>query len=155
MTSFFPAELAKDFDIVLNEIPQKTFHNCSTWFSEKSIEYVLSDSTIIIPYRCYLLEPPENDIAKLTELQKQILFCLYTRSSSGYLREKYIRKLMSSNYKEWCVPYIVKLCDEYVVEILHVIYNSLSEKPDEGIKSFCMANKRTIRKGFSNDKLLE
>ena len=110
---------------------------------------MLSDSTIIIPYRCYLLEPPENDIAKLTELQKQILFCLYTRSSSGYLREKYIRKLMSSNYREWCVPYIVKLCDEYVVEILHVIYNSLSEKPDEGIKSFCMANKRTIRKGFS------
>ena len=25
MTSFFPAELAKDFDIVLNEIPKKLF----------------------------------------------------------------------------------------------------------------------------------
>ncbi len=149
MATLFPAELTKDFDVVLNTISKRTYHDCPIWFSEESIEYVLADNAITIPYRCYLLEPPESDISKLTEVQKQILFCLYTRSSDGYLREKYVRKLLSSVYEEWCVPYIVKLCDEYVVEILYVIYNSLNEKPNEKIKSFCMANKRTICKSFS------
>lgn len=149
MANFFPVELSKDFDVVLNTIPKRTFHNCPLWFTEESIEYVLADNAIEIPYRCYLLEPPESDISKLTELQKQILFCLYTRSSDGYLREKYVRKLLPSDFEEWCIPYIVKLCDEYVVEILHVIYNSLSEKPNEEIKLFCQANKSAIRKSFS------
>jgi hypothetical protein len=149
MANFFPAELSKDFDVVLSAIPQRTFYECPIWFSKESVDYVLADSTITIPYRCYLLEPPESDISKLTKLQKQILFCLYTRSSDGYLREKYVRKLLSSSFEKWCVPYIVKLCDEYVVEILYVIYNSLSEKPNEEIKSFCLANKRTICKSFS------
>lgn len=149
MAYCFPAELTKDFDVVISTIPKRTFHDCPVWFSEESIEYVLADSKITIPYRCYLLELPEIDISKLTELQKQILFCLYTRSSDGYLREKYVRKLLSSTFEKWCVPYIVKLCDEYVVEILHVIYNSLSKNPNEGIRSFCLANKRTICKSFS------
>ena len=149
MANFFPVELTKDFDVVLSAISKRTFRECPAWFSEKSTEYVLADSKITVPYRCYLLEPSEIDISKLTEQQKQILFCLYTRSSDGYLREKYVRKLLSSTFEKWCVPYIVKLCDEYVVEILYVIYNSLSEKPNEEIKSFCLANKRTICKSFS------
>lgn len=149
MANFFPAELTTDYDVVLSAIPKRTFHNCPIWFSEEGIEYVLADNAITIPYRNYLLEPPESDISRLTELQKQILFCLYTRSSDGYLREKYIQKLLYSDFKEWCIPYIVKLCDEYVIEILYVIYKSLSEKPNEEIKSFCTVNKRTISKSYS------
>lgn len=149
MSNFFPDELTKDFDVVLSAIPKKTFCDCPIWFSEENIGYMLAEKVIAIPYRCYLIEPPESNISKLTELQKQILFCLYTRSSDGYLREKYVQKLLSSVFEEWCFPYIVKLCDEYVVEILYVIYNSLREEPNEEIKSFCMANKRTICKSFS------
>lgn len=149
MADFFPAEQAKDFDVVLSIIPKRTFYGGSAWFSKESVEYVLADHVIAIPYRCYLVEPPESDVSKLTALQKQILFCLYTRSSNGHLREKYVGQLLSSDFEPWVIPYIVKLCDEYVIEILRVIYNSLSEKPNEQIKSFCMANKQAIRKGFS------
>ena len=149
MATLFPAELTKDFDVVLNTILKRTFHDCPIWFSEKSIEYTLPHNIVSVPYRLYLLEPSEKDISQLTDVQKQILWCIYTRSNDGYLREKYIRKLLYSDFKEWCIPYIVKLCDEYVIEILYVIYNSLSEKPNEEIRSFCIANKRTISKSYS------
>lgn len=149
MASFFPPELATDLEAVFRVLPQKTFSDYPDLFSEDGTEYVLTGGTITIPYRCYLLEPPESDIAKLPPLQQQILFCLYTRSCEGYLREKYVQKILSSDFEEWCIPYIVKLCDEYVVEILQVVYDSLRKKPNEKIKAFCTANKDTICKCFS------
>ncbi len=149
MTSFFPRELTNELSVVLNVIPEKTYNDIAERFSEEKIEYKIFDETVYIPYRNYLLEPSESDISKLTDVQKQILYCIYTRSCNGYLREKYILKLLSSDFREWCIPYIVKLCDEYVSEILYLIHDSLSQRNNQDIKAFCAANRPAVQKSYS------
>ncbi len=149
MVNSFPKELAKDVSVVLNTIPKRTFNDISVGVWGNSIEYQLTNETVSIPDRIYFLEPSDSEISQLTDLQKQIMYCLYTRSCDGYLREKYVRKLLDSNFKEWCIPYIVKLCDEYVIKILDAIYDSLIIRDNEDIKAFCMANKQALNKSYS------
>ena len=149
MADFFPRELMHELSIVLDVIPQKTFNDVAVGVSEEQIEYKVKNDAVSIPYRIYFLEPSDNEISKLTTIQRRILYCMYTRCCNGYLREKYIRKLLACNFEEWCIPYIVKLCDEYVVEILYVLYDSLSGRSNDAIKAFCAANKRATRKGHA------
>lgn len=149
MFDFFPSELEQEVSIVLKCIPKTTFGNSTIGITEETTEYKLNEETIIIPYRIHFTEPLESEIYKLTDLQKQILYCIYTRSCNGFLREKYLHKLLKTNFKEWCIPYIVKLCDEYVVEILYDIYNSLNERNNEDIRAFCRVNNAVIRRGYS------
>lgn len=148
MINFFSRELTNELSVVLNVIPEKNYNHIAKRFSEEGIEYNLFNGTVYIPYRNYILEPSEKDISKLTDKQRQILYCLYTRSCDGYLREKYIGKLLSLDFEEWCIPYIVKLCDEYVIEILNVIYDSLSKRNNQDIKAFCAVNKLAIQKSY-------
>lgn len=51
--------------------------------------------------------------------------------------------------EQWVIPFIVKLCDEYVLEILEVIYNKLKERDNTDIQNFCLINKTAIRKSYS------
>ena len=51
--------------------------------------------------------------------------------------------------EQWVIPFIVKLCDEYVLEILEVIYNKWKERDNTDIQNFCLINKTAIRKSYS------
>lgn len=114
----FPKELRDDLNMVLKVMRVKTFDDVH----ESTIDYKLNRDIVKIPYRIYFLDVEDEKIDCLTEIQKLILYCLYTRSSNGYMREKYVRKLLDIDLEEWMIPFVVKLCDEYVVEILEVIY---------------------------------
>ena len=151
MEKYFTDNLTNDVVTVRNILPKTTYGN-RFYVSEEKIEFKLSFQTVNIPYRIYLTEPTDAEIATLSDVQKQILYCLYTRSCDGHLREKYVKKLLKSNIQEWCIPFIVKLCDEYVIEILYVIYESLRERENSDIKEFCINNKSTICR--SNSRMI-
>ena len=51
--------------------------------------------------------------------------------------------------EQWAIPFVVKLCDEYVLEILEVIYDKLKERDNTDIQEFCFKNKVTISKGHA------
>lgn len=82
-------------------------------------------------------------------IQKEILYCIYTRGCNGYIREKYLKELLKLDFDYWAIPFIVKLSDEYIVEILEVIYDKLKIRNNDDIKRFCLENKNIINKSYS------
>lgn len=53
------------------------------------------------------------------------------------MREKHIKAILKEDYPDWTLPYILKLSDEYVVEILFHSMSRLSQgkKSEHGYDS--------------------
>jgi hypothetical protein len=66
---------------------------------------------LYIPARIYSPEPPLDAQDLLTETAKMVLGCLYTRHSSGRIREKHLRTIISSS-QPWVPPFVVQLIGE-------------------------------------------
>ena len=145
----FPSDLAENLVKVIETIPQNTFNNAPVATNDNMIEYIIGNHVVAIPYRMYLLDISDTEYEKLNQIQQQMLCCIYTRSFNGYVREKYLRKLLDIPFEQWAIPFIVKLCDEYVLELLEIIYDKLKERDNTDIQSFCLKNKGMIRKSYS------
>ncbi len=145
----FPGDLRENIDIVLKIMPSKNFNDYSNSISDNTSSYILNVEIVDIPYRMYLTDITDADYERLNQKQKQILCCIYTRSCDGYVREKYLRKLLDMPFEQWAIPFIVKLCDEYVLEILEAIYSTLKERDNTDIHCFCLRNKDSIKKSYS------
>ena len=145
----FPNDLRENLNEVIDILPENTFSNYPSVTSDDMIAYTLDGLAVEIPDRMYLLDVADTEFEMLSQTQKQILCCIYTRSCNGYIREKYLRKLLDMPFEQWVVPFIVKLCDEYVLEILEVIYDKLKERDNTDIQEFCLQNKVAISKSYS------
>ena len=145
----FPETCREDLEQVLQILPTATVDNISILVSVAGITYNLSDYFVQFPYRIYLEEPKEERIQALSDTQKLILACIYTRSHDGYIRQKYVKEILDVDFPAWCIPYIVKLCDEYVAEILEVIYDGLKDRDNGEVQEFCRNNRERTRKGYA------
>ncbi len=145
----FPNDLRENLNKVIEAMPNNTFNNVPFATSDNMIAYTQKNHIVDIPYRMYLLDIADAEYKKLNQTQKQIMCCIYTRSCDGYVREKYLRKLLNMPMEQWAIPFIVKLCDEYVLEILEIIYDKLKERDNTDIQRFCLVNKVSIRKSYS------
>ncbi|MBQ8746664.1 MAG: hypothetical protein IJZ08_02205 [Clostridia bacterium] len=145
----FPRDLRENLHKVTEILPAESFNNVPFATCGNIITYTLDDSVVEIPYRMYLLDVADAAYETLSQAQKQILCCIYTRSCDGYIREKYLRKLLDMPMELWIIPFIVKLCDEYVIEILEIIYDKLKERDNTNIQAFCLNNKSAIRKSYA------
>lgn len=145
----FPKEFNKDLQEVLKIIPLKTDHNISIGVSEETVEYKLDNDVICIPYRMYFCDVDAEQLNDLTDIQKSVLYCIYTRNNNGFIREKYLKELLKLDFDYWVIPFIFKLCDEYVIEILFDVYESLKDRDNSDFKHFCLDNKKAVNKSYS------
>ena len=145
----FPASLVDDVEKVIKIMPTKTYHNVDIFMTGVIIKYFVNGTEIQLPYRIYCFEPPNYLVARLSKQQKMILHCIYSRNCNGFVREKHINALLSVNYEDWCIPYIVKVCDEYIVEILEKVYECLAGQDNENVKKFCIENKSALAKSYA------
>ena len=145
----FPSDLRENLNKVIEVMPNDTFNNVPFAASDDMIAYTLENHVVAIPYRMYLVDIADTEYDTLSRIQKQILCCIYTRSCNGHIREKYLRKLLDMQFEQWGIPFIIKLCDEYVLEILEIIYSKLKEQNNTDIQSFCLKNKALINKSYS------
>jgi hypothetical protein len=145
----FPKFLSSDLQVVLNTIPHQTDSNVDIMVSRDAIEYRLSTEKISFPYRLYCVEVSESEQRKFSYLQEMILHCIYSRSCDGFVRERHVNQLLLMEYEEWAFPYIVKVCDEYIVEILEMVYESLSAKDNSKLKAFCLVNRKSFYKSYN------
>ena len=143
----FPSHLKKDVKKALKIIPMKLYSNMVGNMGQES--YVINGEKIVFPSRTYHFDISDNKLKKLNKLQQNILHCIYTRNCDGYVREKHLKKLLNSDYYDWAIPYIVKICDEYVIEILEITYSVLKEKNTDKIKEFCIENREVFCKGYN------
>ena len=149
MSKTFPLRLKHDVEFVMNIIANNSYSSISITFSLDSFTtYQLKDEKVEIPYRMYYKEISDTVLKTFNETQFKILCCLYTRHNDGYIRQKYLEKLFDMNIDEWELPFIVKLCDEYILEILELIYNKLANRTNDDIKQFCLNNENIIYRGY-------
>lgn len=149
ISKVFPLRLKDDVELVMNKISSTSYSSISTTFTfDLFTTYQLEDEQVDIPYRMYYKELSDTVLKTFNETQFKILCCLYTRHDDGYVRQKYLEKLFDMIIEEWEIPFIVKLCDEYVLEILELIYNKLSNRTNDDIKQFCKYNEDIIHNGY-------
>ncbi len=138
--SAFPQELTLDVDSVLAVIPVS--HRRPV--KEESIGPVnISGEEIHIPTRIYSPEPKRRRVNKLGERSRSILSCLYTRHANGYIREKYLRDLISEK-QSWIPPFVLQLVGEYVVEIIEVVVANIECVRSDPYFEFIAQNREFI-----------
>ncbi|MGA4722193.1 hypothetical protein [Fictibacillus nanhaiensis] len=145
----FPVDVRDDVNIVVGLLTdQKSSEVFLNNISPDSVQYIQDTNVIQFPYRLYLLDTSETYIEHLNDRQRMVLHCIYSRSFDGYVRENHLLSLLQSNYEDWVIPYIVKLCDEYVLEIIEMTYNHLRTQDTERIKRFCMENRVAFSRSY-------
>lgn len=145
----FPNYLRDDVTTAVGMIPHKTYNNVTIGVSEDTIQYFQDNTVIRFPYRTYYIDSSDEVIDDLSLRQKMILHCIYSRSCDGFVRQKHIYSLLQMDYEDWAIPYIVKICDEYVVEILEMTFDILKEQDTERIKRFCLENNVQFCKSYN------
>ncbi len=140
----FPASQKIDYLTLLGIIPIHTFNNVQTHECELNIYYFLNGDEIHFPYRIYNLDINDDDLKSLTQTEQNIIHCIYTRSSNGYVREKHLKALLKTDFEEFALPYILKICDEYIVEILELTYEVLKDRDNNDLKQFCIENQKSF-----------
>lgn len=148
----FPCEIQDKVSKVLGKMSLKTYNNISCGVSEEATkeEYVLLDgSTISFPYRMYFIDD-EMIYNELEDREEQFVYsCIYTRSCDGYVRQRHLRRIMEADFPQWCMPYILKLSSEYVVEIIDDIYDYMKTRDNTSFQVFCRNNPYIFRNSYS------
>ena len=141
----FPLYLQNDVRQICKSISvSERFHN------DDSTEWLLSSGEVItMPYRIVFEDEFVVDLGALTPTQKTIYHCIMSRDSDGYVREKNIKELIKTDLPEWAIPYVIKICDEYVVEILQTVYDSLSRRDCSKYKEICALNFEYIKRAHT------
>lgn len=145
----FPKYLRDDVTKVFNLISRNTYSDVTIGESTEIVEYSQGDDIIKFPYRIYYIDHSDTFINNLSLQQKMILHCMYSRSCDGFIRQKHLKALLLMEYEDWAIPYIVKICDEYTVEILEMTYEILQEQDTERMKEFCRQNIVSFCKSYN------
>jgi len=142
--------VGKEFvEHVVSIIPPQTYGNIPVRTTEDSIQYFSGKIPLSFPYRLYALEVDDAVFSRLSPTEKILLHCMYSRSCDGYVREKHIKHLLSEDFPDWAIPYIVKVCDEYVLEILQTVYENLKNRNTDALKMFCLDNWSSFCKSYN------
>lgn len=132
ITNAFPKKLTPDVIEVLKIIPLETKLDL---MSSDSYDVNINGEKLKIPVRIYFNEPKKQNEKHLTERQKDILSCLYTRHHNGYIREERLKKL-SEKPENWKTPFIVQLLGEYIYELFPIIGERVNEETLEFYQEF-------------------
>src|SRR5713101_660335 len=118
LANAFPTAVRKDALVAISELPEPFIE------SRGSFSVLVGGEIVSIPSRVYY-EPGQIDGLRLTSLQKELVDCLLTRHHNGWVRQKHLQRIVCSpNF--WIPPFVIQLVGEYVIEILQVIHNNLS-----------------------------
>jgi len=139
----FPQKLSPAISRVADILPASPFEPTFNYanFSGGTIRQVLVENEWLdLAGRIY---NPELDTATFEAedpLVQAIVSCVYSRSHDGYIREKYLRRLLATIYP-WTAPFVIQLVGEYVVEITQLIAdNSAVLLAHEGYRRFIRDN---------------
>lgn len=81
--------------------------------------FIIDREEVKIPYRVYT---SYYDMDRFLEAKTEEKILLFTRLSDGYVREKWIKKILEyEDLKYIFAPYLALILSEYVIEICEVI----------------------------------
>jgi len=145
----FPAALKQDVETVVEVMPFD--HNILFRFDQvvKVNNLIHSDlqkiylnkESLEIPSRIYFNEPVADKENELTDLQKNILNCLYLRHHNGLIRQKRLGQLLDKN-DYFIISYKFHLLGEYVIEILDDLQKHITTDTVDSFAKFAVENEK-------------
>jgi hypothetical protein len=146
----FPGAVSADVDAVLKTLPMRF-----PWrkIGEGEYKLVMGDAklsqsfdrcqvegeTLCLPHRVYLTKPDEV-AGGLTETQRSILGCIYTRHHDGYVRQDALDSILAGR-AAWVPPFVLALVGEYVLEIAQLIQRRSADLDVEAYARFGAENR--------------
>lgn len=116
--------------------------------SENERYLLTSGETVFFPYRIYC-QDHDLSLSQIPDVKTKLVYdCMFTRSCDGFVREKHLRQILSSDYPEWCMPYILRLSSEYVYAILEDIYESMKSQDNNAFQMFCRNNPVLLKRAY-------
>jgi len=140
----FPPDLKETARNVMAKLPLENYKNLA-YFDEFLIS-ILNGNEVIFPYRIYF---SDIELDGLSCDERMVLHCIYSRHHDGYIREKHVRAILAEDFPAWVIPYLVKVSDEYIVEILEVIYDKLKGRDTDDFKAYCTENRNAFCKSYN------
>jgi hypothetical protein len=132
-------ELASAFPAVLRQDALKA---CATFPAVRALGSSFSvrvgDESVTIPYRVHF-DPPLIPVALFDFRQRELVDCLLTRHSDGFVRQRHLVRILGLRHN-WIPPFVIQLAGEYVVEILRVINQSLPLLDSSAYQEFINRN---------------
>lgn len=108
---------------------------------------ISNNDSVTIPYR---VEEICSESLGLSKDDKLAYLCCLTRNGNGYKRFNALNEILNLVDKQkWVYPYILKLCDEYVVEILERIYDTLPQMLNSQFVDVIRLNMSNLKKGYA------
>lgn len=151
LKNFFPDSLCADVEKVLDIMPLteeiyidsfgKLYKVENGIYGELTEITLTNGKVTFFIYRVYFHEPRPELENELTETQKQILNCIYTRHHNGYIREKRLKNLFGFDH-EWILPYKLQLLGEYVIEILFELDKHITDENIQQYKQLTLNNRK-------------
>lgn len=126
LEAIFPPHLQGEFPALLKIIPEAQLQPSGF---DRAVNF--HGKTLKLAGRIYSPEIEPAVWARLTDTQRDLLCCFYSRHHNGYVREKYAKELVKLE-QDWVVPFVLQLAGEYVLEIITVINDAsarLLEQP--------------------------
>jgi len=134
LVAAYPAVLGQDVKIALAVVPIAEHEPHS------AIEPVkISGELIHIPSRVYFPEPSMQILDDLSEIQKTIISTLYTRHHDGFVRERWVERVIGDP-TAWVAPYVLQLLGEYVIEIMNLLARRIDELKEDRYQHFIREN---------------
>jgi hypothetical protein len=125
LLSAFPSWLRADAEAVGQVLPATGLP------PQGHFDAIVGGEPLAIPYRIYNPLPEAHACAALSERQRLVARCMYTRHHDGHVRERCCRPLLCDR-EEWVAPYVVHLLGEPVIEIGTLIRDELTGHRDIG-----------------------
>jgi hypothetical protein len=136
LANAFPSAVRRDALIALSALPEP-FLPLDSRFSVR-----VAGEAVLMPTRIYY-DVALIDTHRLSSLQTEIVDCLLTRHHNGFVRQKYLERIVRSA-NVWVPPFVVQLVGEYVIEILQFIGNNLSSLNTPAYEQFVQSNPEFI-----------
>jgi hypothetical protein len=124
----FPADLRDDVRAVI-----------STAEGSGPFSVFVRGERLVIPYRVRADAAALDREETLTPIQRDILFCIFSRHHAGLIRERALRRIIRSS-NDWVIPFVVQLVGEYVIEIHQVVQEALTLLNGAQYAAFLRAN---------------
>ncbi|MDR0235598.1 hypothetical protein [Acinetobacter sp.] len=132
----FPQELFDDVMLVAQYLENQKIQLHDT----TQCEVIIHQSLIKIPARIYINAVQSFEFQNFPLIQRQILWCIFTRHHNGFVRQKALEKLLQQNLEYFMTPFIFQLLGEYVAEILKIIEPHLNENNQNKWSDFILEN---------------
>lgn len=140
----FPKEVHKSVGKVINSVKRRRRSQWSIITISPSVYDGFDE--VHLPNRIYF---PDWEY-KTSDLNAQIVYyCLQTRNSDRYIREKYIKLLLNTDCPRWTIPFIIEASTDYVAEVVQAVYDGLSEKLKKEITDYYKNDLQKFRYDYS------